>query len=212
MSCLGKVTKSTTKVKLSAFGLSGFTFPVATTMGSVMKGFLGKRLLSIGFLIAMGGVIEFSVGVSSLAGQPSEHCLAKGAAIVVDTGAHRMWLCQAEHRFRDFPVAIGRGGVDKRTQGDKKTPLGDYELGEPRSSEQFSLFIPVGYPTKTQREEGYSGGDIGVHGPPRRWEWLGRLTTWVDWTQGCIAVGSDEAISELAQWVREQKVKRILIQ
>lgn len=177
-----------------------------------MLRWLGKRTLYIGFLIAMGGAIGLSIWVWSFAGQPSEQCVKKGTAIVVDTGAHSMWLCQSEHRFREIPVAIGRGGVDKRSQGDQKTPLGEYELGAPRSSEQFGLFIPVGYPTKTQREKGYTGGDIGVHGPPRRWEWLGRLTTWVDWTQGCLAVGSDEAISELAQWVRAQKVKRILIQ
>lgn len=38
------------------------------------------------------------------------------------------------------------------------------------------------------------------------------MTTRYNWTSGCIAVGTDEDISEIAQWIKEQKVSKIFIQ
>jgi murein L,D-transpeptidase YafK len=82
----------------------------------------------------------------------------------------------------------------------------------PRASTRFRTFIPVGYPTAEQRENGYMGSAIGIHGPDRRFRWLGRLTSWFDWTAGCIAVGKDEEIGSVAQWVKDKRVTRISIE
>jgi murein L,D-transpeptidase YafK len=130
---------------------------------------------------------------------------------VVDTGEHILWLCEGEKAVRQYPVALGRGGVGKRRELDGKTPLGEYPIGAPIRSEQFGLFVPLGYPTVQQRREGRTGGAIGVHGPDRRFKPLGLVTTWIDWTQGCIAVSSDQAIHDIAQWVRAKKAGKILI-
>jgi murein L,D-transpeptidase YafK len=96
-------------------------------------------------------------------------------------------------------VALGSGGVGKARQGDKRTPLGSYPLGEPRASQKFGTFIPVAYPTPTQRKRGYTGGAVGVHGPPTRVPWIGRL---FDWTAGCVALASRAEIEEVADWAR----------
>ncbi len=108
-----------------------------------------------------------------------------------------------------LPVALGSGGIDKRKQGDAKLPLGEYGLGEPRPSRKFHTFIPVGYPTAAQVRQGYTGGDVGVHGPPRLAH--GPLTTAIDWTLGCVAVGTDDEIDRIARWVRTKKVNRVVI-
>ena len=78
-----------------------------------------------------------------------------------------MWLCQENKPVGEYKVALGKGGINKIKQGDNKTPLGEYTLGIPRPSSRFGTFIPIGYPTQEQISKGYTGGDIGVHGPYR---------------------------------------------
>ena len=102
----------------------------------------------------------------------------------------------------EYRVALGRGGTGKHVQGDEKTPLGTYALGAPRPSSRFGTFIPVAYPTPEQQLQGFTGGDVGIHGPDRRFRWVGRATAWFDWTAGCIALGTDEEVLAVAAWMR----------
>ena len=138
-------------------------------------------------------------------------CSGQSAELVVSAALHKLFLCEANGAAQSFPVALGRGGIDKRTQGDDKTPLGVYPLGAARPSGDFHIFIPVFYPTGVQAAKGYSGGDIGVHGPKRRFKALGRMNAWIDWTRGCIAVATDAEIDEIAAWLRSRSVKNIRI-
>ena len=139
-------------------------------------------------------------------------CPASGAAVVVDTGQHRLWTCEDGRATGEYAVALGSGGVGKTRQGDAKVPLGEYALGAPRGSSQFHKFIPVGYPTAEQRRRGHTGSAIGVHGPSRGGEKLpASLNTSTDWTLGCIAVGSDAEIDAIAAWVNGKRVRRIVI-
>ena len=140
-------------------------------------------------------------------------CPAQGALVVVDTGPHKLWTCEGGRAAAEYRVALGSGGVGKRRQGDAKVPLGDYTLGPPRGSSQFHTFIPVGYPTADQRRRGFTGSAVGVHGPARGWgeKLPSAAITAMDWTLGCIAVGSDEEIDRIAAWMRARKVSRILL-
>jgi len=142
----------------------------------------------------------------------SPSCPRDPAAIVVDTREHRMTLCEVGVAVRDLPVAIGSGGVDKQREGDRKTPLGSYSLASPQLSDKFHKFLLIGYPTADQRARGKTGGDVGLHGPSRKHDWLGRLRNWLDWTDGCIAVATDEAIDQVARWVTEKHARRIVIE
>jgi len=137
-------------------------------------------------------------------------CAPHGTALYVNAAERRLYACEAGRAKESLPVALGRGGIDKRKQGDAKLPLGEYALGQPRPSGDFHLFIPVGYPTAVQRRRGYTGGDVGVHGPARVAQ--GPLTTVADWTLGCIAVGTDQEIERVARWVRTNRVRRIVIE
>jgi len=137
-------------------------------------------------------------------------CSGKGTALYVDATERRLWLCQSGAPVESMPVALGRGGLDKRWEGDGKVPLGAYPLAAPRASKAFHLFIPVGYPTPSQRREGLSGGAIGVHGPSRVHS--GPLSTGMDWTLGCIAVGTDAEIERVARWLEQSRARRIIIE
>lgn len=150
----------------------------------------------------------------ALAGAPEapvDPCEGEEASVVIETKKHRLFLCLEHTTVGTYRVAIGKGGTPKREEGDSKTPLGSYALGKPRPSRRFGTFIPVGYPTRKQRNEGYTGSAIGIHGPDRDFVWLGALTLLTDWTQGCIAVGTDASIEKIAAWVEKNDVTRVRI-
>jgi murein L,D-transpeptidase YafK len=130
---------------------------------------------------------------------------------VVNLDDSVLWLCKSDKVLEEYSVSLGKGGVGKTRQGDNKTPIGTYSLGMPRPSKKFGIFIPVGYPTKSQKKEGYTGGSIGIHGPDRSFTWAGGLNTMIDWTQGCIAVKSDEAIGQIAEWVKAENPKVVYL-
>lgn len=144
-------------------------------------------------------------------GTSPDPCDGYSTALLVDTVSHTMWMCQGNLAVKEYHVSLGRGGVDKRVKGDGKTPLGEYPLGLPRPSDRYGVFIPVGYPSPEQLSQGFSGGNIGIHGPHRRRLWLGEYAAKTDWTLGCIAVGTDDEIAEVARWVKAQKVDKIVI-
>jgi L,D-transpeptidase catalytic domain len=148
-------------------------------------------LAGVGLLLACSG-----------RGYAASSCTAADARIVVETGAHRLVLCEREREVAAFSVRLGRGGVGKTAEGDGKTPLGTYPLGEPRKSDRYGTFIAIGYPTPDQRRRGFTGGDVGVHGPHRWVRWLGSLVNSFDSSNGCVGLATDREMASIAAWVR----------
>jgi murein L,D-transpeptidase YafK len=136
---------------------------------------------------------------------------ARSAFVLVDTTSHRLGLCQGGRSSETLSVRIGRGGVGKHDEGDGKTPLGRYGLGEPRPSELFGTFVPIAYPTPEQRAAGFTGGAVGIHGPNRRVRWLGRAVNWFDTTEGCVGLATDDEIERVASWIGRQHAVEVLI-
>jgi murein L,D-transpeptidase YafK len=131
-------------------------------------------------------------------------CSSPPTQVIVLTQHHVLLLCENGQPVARFWVALGSGGIGKRSQGDRKTPLGTYSLGEPRPSTRFGTFIPFDYPTAGQRFQGFTGRNVGIHGPDRRLQWAGRANTRLDWTAGCIALSSDQEVEKVASWVKEK--------
>jgi murein L,D-transpeptidase YafK len=121
---------------------------------------------------------------------------------VVLSRERELWLCAAGAPAARFAVALGRSGVGKRRRGDGRTPLGTYALGAPRASARYGIFIPIAYPTAEQAARGFSGGAVGIHGPPRGMPATEYPITEIDWTQGCIATATDGEVAAIAEFVR----------
>jgi murein L,D-transpeptidase YafK len=138
-------------------------------------------------------------------------CTENSQYIEVNTRSSMLYLCDYGRILKEYPVALGRGGLDKTTQGDAKTPRGQYSLGVPRASNRFFMFIPVGYPTAEQKAQGFTGADVGVHGPLRILSWIGPLNAWINWTNGCIAVSSEHEILDIADWVNSNRISTITV-
>jgi murein L,D-transpeptidase YafK len=136
-------------------------------------------------------------------------CSGADVRIVVETSKHRLALCEQGREAAAFDVRLGRGGVGKRSEGDGKTPLGRYALGDPRPSERFGVFIPIEYPTPEQRRQGYTGGDVGVHGPHRWVRWLGSLVNTFDSSDGCVGVATVQEITAISDWVKKTHARTI---
>jgi hypothetical protein len=172
-----------------------------------------KRRVALAGLVlgTLLGVALAAVAVRGPGVAPVPPCPPTGTLVAVHTADHRLQLCRAGRVEGSFQVALGRGGLDKRREGDERTPLGRYALGTSRASERFHKFVPVGYPTEAQRAEGRTGSAIGVHGPDARFEWLGAATAWVDWTNGCIAVATRGEIDAIAEWVARAGARTITI-
>ena len=133
--------------------------------------------------------------------------------VVVDVDRARMALCRGGAADATYRVNLGQGGAGKRRQGDKKTPVGRYRLSKPRASYSgFTWFVPVGYPTAAQRKAGYTGGAIGIHGPP---DWMPQAVIDVafgtPWTDGCIMVRTKTEIEEIRAWLLAHKTSAIEI-
>jgi murein L,D-transpeptidase YafK len=139
-------------------------------------------------------------------------CEGRPTSVVIHLRNRMLHLCEAGLSAGEHRVAIGKGGTGKRGEGDNKSPIGSYELGSPRASSSFGMFIPIGYPTASQRRDGYTGSAIGIHGPSRTFAWAGWMNTAADWTEGCIAVASDEAINEIAAWVQDKDPRVVYLE
>lgn len=171
---------------------------------------LSVLLISLFFGLVSNAEAETNCPVAGLPRQfrlfdtlpETDPCEDRGTSIVVLTGARALYLCERSQAIAHYDVALGALGIIKTRQGDMKTPIGTYSLGRPRISYSgFHTFIPIGYPTTKQKALGYTGKNVGIHGPKRRFRCAGFLNAAIDWTDGCIAVADDLYISEIAQWL-----------
>jgi murein L,D-transpeptidase YafK len=147
-------------------------------------------------------VLSIAAGAFAQKTAPDDSICRAEDQIVVATTSRTLSLCEDGKVRARYRVAIGSGGVGKTRQGDRRTPIGLYPLGAPRRSNNYGVFVPVGYPTQAQARAGFTGDGVGVHGPPRELASAGVLNVAADWTAGCVAVSSDREIGEIAGWVR----------
>jgi len=126
-----------------------------------------------------------------------------------------MELFRGDKLVRSFSIVLGSDPREsKRTQGDGRTPVGEYVIQEKHPSARFHLFLGLNYPNIDDAERGYNeglidpnqwvdiffansrrqlppsntrlGGQIGIHGFGER------PLIPVDWTKGCVAVSNEE--------------------
>ena len=116
--------------------------------------------------------------------------------IVVDTSQSRLLLYRNNNGravlIDDFYASIGKNGVDKRIEGDKKTPLGVYFVS--RYLEQNTLpdfyghgAFPINYPNSWDKFQGRTGSGIWLHGNP-----LGTFARPPLDSDGCVTVSNSD--------------------
>jgi len=94
-------------------------------------------------------------------------------ALLVDTENYRLYVFGLEEgvlvRQADYYVSIGKGGNDKRYEGDEKTPTGLYRVASYLPGDSLpDLYgkgaFPIDYPNGWDRLHGRTGSGIWIHG------------------------------------------------
>ncbi len=126
-------------------------------------------------------------------------------ALLADASRARLYLFEnvnGEPRLvHDYYMTIGKNGTDKRTEGDKKTPVGVYLLAEQLSRKNLAdLYgigaFPLNYPNEWDQAQGRGGHGIWLHGVPS--DTYSRPPRSSD---GCVVVTNPD-LKELSRWVQ----------
>ncbi len=98
----------------------------------------------------------------------------QGHLIVVDTSRSRMFLYKHENEHlkyvADYYVTVGKNGVEKQVEGDKRTPIGVYftstKLTQPLPDFYGDAAYPLNYPNEWDKQNNRKGSGIWLHGTP----------------------------------------------
>lgn len=110
--------------------------------------------------------------------QPPDLLVKLGAEqqhlIVVDTVKSRLFVYKKTDGglkyAADYYVTVGKNGVGKQVQGDKRTPLGLYFAGQKLTQPLADMYgeaaYPLNYPNELDRHQNKNGSGIWLHGTP----------------------------------------------
>ena len=124
-------------------------------------------------------------------------------AIAVDASRSRLYLFANDAKglrlIADHYVSLGRLGVDKKEQGDQRTPLGAYFITSRLTNQQVAEFygpgaLTLNYPNEYDRRRGKTGGGIWLHGVPPANFARGPQTT-----DGCVVLANPDLLRLLRE-------------
>ena len=105
-------------------------------------------------------------------------------AIAIDAAHSRLYLFQNQtpvgaadktppnlQLVADFFISVGKSGIDKRLEGDGRTPLGNYYITAAKDRKSLPAFygagaLPINYPNAFDNHKGRTGSGIWLHGTP----------------------------------------------
>lgn len=94
--------------------------------------------------------------------------------MVIDTDKSRLYLYKNERGHlayvADYYITVGKNGVEKQTEGDKRTPIGVYFAGQKLTQPLADIYgeaaYPLNYPNEWDIQHGKKGSGIWLHGSP----------------------------------------------
>lgn len=132
--------------------------------------------------------------------------------IVVDTDKSRLYVYKNTNDHleyvADYYVTVGKNGIIKQSEGDKRTPIGVYfaraKLTQPLPDLYGDGAYPLNYPNEWDKENNRKGSGIWIHGtpsntysrPPRA-------------SDGCVVV-TNQDLKELAPILQSGKTPVII--
>jgi murein L,D-transpeptidase YafK len=122
--------------------------------------------------------------------------------LVVIKSERIMEAYSGDELLKTYKIALGRNPVgDKQSEGDKRTPEGEYTINDRNANSGYHKNLGVSYPSKDDITSAKAlgvdpGGEIKIHGLKNGLGLIGKFHRVLDWTAGCIAV-TDEEVDEL---------------
>jgi murein L,D-transpeptidase YafK len=120
-------------------------------------------------------------------------------ALIIDSAKSTLFVFEniggSPRYVADYYVSIGKNGMEKLREGDKRTPLGVYHVTGRMPQEQLTDFygsgaFPINYPNEWDRVRGRNGSGIWLHGTPR--DTYSRPPRASD---GCIVLSNEDLIA-----------------
>ena len=117
-------------------------------------------------------------------------------AIAVDTSRSRLYLfansAAGLRLVADYYISVGKSGVEKKAEGDLRTPLGVYFITsnlDPKSLTNFygAGALPINYPNILDSQRGKTGKGIWLHGTPP-----GQFSRPPQATDGCVVLANPD--------------------
>lgn len=117
-------------------------------------------------------------------------------AIAVDTSNARLYLFENTGSglklVADYYASIGKQGVGKAVEGDKRTPLGVYHITSNLDVRSLSSFygsggLVINYPNAFDVHRGKTGGGIWLHGTP-----AAQFARAPKTTDGCVVLANSD--------------------
>ncbi|MEX0959877.1 MAG: L,D-transpeptidase family protein [Burkholderiales bacterium] len=146
-------------------------------------------------------------------------------ALAIDTSKSTLFVFENRqgtlHYVADYYISIGRNGIAKQREGDRKTPVGVYHVTSRMPQERLTDFygsgaFPINYPNEWDRRQRRDGYGIWLHGTPR--DTYSRAPRASD---GCVVLSNEDLvalsqyldlgstpvlISESMSWAKPQEV------
>ncbi|UOA25670.1 L,D-transpeptidase family protein [Pseudosulfitobacter sp. DSM 107133] len=119
--------------------------------------------------------------------------------LVVSKADRKLYLMQDGQVMRSYDIAMGARWDEgaKQSEGDERTPEGDYRIDWRNPQSVAHLSLHISYPDAADQARAVQGGfdpggNIMIHGLPNGWGAIGALHLSANWTDGCIAVTNSE--------------------
>lgn len=133
--------------------------------------------------------------------------------IVIDKSDYELHVYDSKGWYATYPVVFGNDPLkDKKVEGDKCTPEGNFKITTKRPHEKWSRFLAIDYPTKADLEKfndrkkrgeipknAKPGGAIGIHGTWPNEDFV--IDRYNNWTLGCISLKNSD-VKELYDYIQ----------
>ena len=125
-------------------------------------------------------------------------------SIVIDKSDYELSVYDDKGWYATYPVVFGNNSLaDKKMEGDKNTPEGNFKVIHKKNHAKWHKFIGINYPTKESYEKfaerkrrgeipasASIGGAIGIHGTWPNEDFV--IDRYKNWTLGCISMKRKE--------------------
>lgn len=132
--------------------------------------------------------------------------------IIIDKSDYELYVYDAEGWYATYPVVFGSNSLDdKKMEGDKKTPEGNFRIVLKKYHEKWDRYMGLDYPTKEDLQKFYErkreglipasasiGGGIGIHGTFEHEDFV--VDRYKNWTDGCISLKRED-IEDLYSYI-----------
>lgn len=120
--------------------------------------------------------------------------------VVIRKSERKLVLMKNDQVLRKVDIVLGLVPEGhKITEGDFRTPEGNYGLTERNPASDFFLSIQISYPNAADARHAKlrglaPGGEIMIHGQPNNPSHSVEYYRTTDWTNGCIAVSNSDMV------------------